>query len=328
MVRLLTAFALATLSAAVLSAPAKPAAAPAAPAQPAAAPAAPAAAAPAAAFTEPTLQRIRETGVIRIAHRESSIPFSYLDGNKKPVGYAMDLCLLVADALRRDLKLPRLQVETVPVSSANRIPAIVSGQADLECGSTTNNLERRKQVDFTHPHYFAGARLLVPAGSSIKRLADLRGKRIVTTKGTTTATALKAQAEKGLIAASIIEAKDHDESFATLERGDADAFAMDDVLLYSQRASSKEPRKWEVVGEFISVEPLAIMLRKGDPEFKKYVDGVIAHAMLDGVVRKAYGKWFLAAIPPKNVNLAIPMSPLLREQMLYPTDKVGDEIGH
>lgn len=325
MLRLIPALAIAAWSAAAFAAPAKPAAAPAAPATPAA-PAQPAAAAP-AALTTPTLQRIRETGVVRIAHREASIPFSYLDGDKKPVGYAMDLCLMVADAMRRDLKLPRLQVELVPVSSANRIPAIVSGQADLECGSTTNNLERRKQVAFTHPHYFAGARLLVPAGSPIKRLADLRGKRIVTTKGTTTATALKNQADKGLIAATITEAKDHDEAFATLERGEADAFAMDDILLYSQRAASKEPKKWEVVGEFISVEPLAIMLRKADPEFKKYVDEVIAHAMIDGAARKAYGKWFLAPIPPKNVNLAVPMSPLLREQMLYPSDKVGDEIG-
>lgn len=324
MLRLISALALAALPLAALAAPAKPDPAPAAPA--AAGPAAPAAATP-AAFTTPTLQRIRETGVIRLAHRESSIPFSYFDGNKKPVGYALDICLMVVDALRRDLKLPKLQVEYVAVSPAQRIPAIVSGQADLECGSTTNNLERRKQAAFTHPHYFAGARLLVRADSPIKRLADLRGKRIVTTKGTTTATTLKAQAEKGLIAATIIEAKDHNESFATLERGEADAFAMDDVLLYSQRAASKDPKKWEVVGEFISVEPLAIMLRKGDPDFKKYVDEVVAHAMLDGLVRKAYGKWFLNPIPPANANLAIPMSPLLREQMLYPTDKVGDEIG-
>ncbi|MFM2055278.1 MAG: hypothetical protein RL456_3315 [Pseudomonadota bacterium] len=275
----------------------------------------------------PTLQRVRESGVLVIAHREASIPFSYLDGDKKPVGYALELCLKVADALRRDLKLPNLRVEFVPVSSANRIPVIAQGKADLECGSTTNNAARRKEVAFAPAHYFAGARLLVRSNSGFKRLADLRGKRIVTTRGTTTATALKAAAEKGIVSATIVEAKDHDESFAMLEKGEADAFAMDDILLYSQRANAKDPARWEVVGEFISVEPLAIMLRRADPEFKRYVDGVISRAMIDGEVRKLYSRWFLSPIPPKGVNLGIPMSPLLREQMLFPTDKVGDELG-
>ncbi|MGE5665906.1 MAG: amino acid ABC transporter substrate-binding protein [Betaproteobacteria bacterium] len=275
----------------------------------------------------PTLQKVRDTGVLVIAHREASIPFSYLDADKKPVGYALELCLKVAEALRRDLKLPGLRVEFVPVSSANRIPTIAQGKADLECGSTTNNAARRKEVAFAPAHYFAGARLLVRSNSGIKRLSDLRGKRIVTTRGTTTATALKASADKGIVSATLVEAKDHDEAFAMLEKGEADAFAMDDILLYSQRANAKDPARWDVVGEFISVEPLAVMLRKGDPEFKRYVDGVISRAMIDGEVRKLYGRWFLSPIPPKGVNLGIPMSPLLREQMLFPTDKVGDELG-
>lgn len=275
----------------------------------------------------PTLQRVRDTGVLLIAHREASIPFSYLDADKKPVGYALELCLKVAEALRRDLKLPSLRVEFVPVSSANRIAAIAQGKADLECGSTTNNAARRKEVAFAPAHYFAGARLLVSGNSGIKRLSDLRGKRIVATKGTTIATALKSAAEKGIVSANIVEAKDHDEAFAMLEKGAVEAFAMDDILLYSQRANAKDPARWEVVGEFISVEPLAIMLRKGDPEFKRYVDSVISRAMIDGEVRKLYSRWFLSPIPPKGVNLGIPMSPLLREQMLFPTDKVGDELG-
>ncbi len=284
------------------------------------------AATPAPALSSPTLQRIRDTGVVRLAHRESSIPFSYFDANKRPVGYALDICLMVADALRRDLKLPNLKVEYVAVSPAARIPTLVEGKADLECGSTSNTAARRKDVAFTHAHYFAGARLLVAADSPYRRLSDLRGKRIVISKGTTTATALKAQAEKGLIASTLVEAKDYDEAFAILEKGEAEAFATDDILLYSLRAASKDPKKWEVVGEFISIEPIAIMLRKGDPEFKKFVDGVVARAMIDGLVRKSYNRWFLSPIPPKGTNLNIPMSPLLREQMLYPTDKVGDEI--
>ncbi|MEF9996298.1 MAG: amino acid ABC transporter substrate-binding protein [Burkholderiaceae bacterium] len=274
-----------------------------------------------------TLQRIRESGVIRLAHRESSIPFSYLDVKKRPIGYALDLCLMVADSLRHDLKLPGLKVEYVPVSPAARMSALLEGKADLECGSTSNTAARRKDVAFTNAHYFAGARLLVRSDSPYKRLSDLRGKRIVISQGTTAAAALKTQAGKGLIASTLVEAKDYDEAFAILEKGEADAFVTDDILLYSLRAASKDPGKWDVVGEFISVEPIAIMLRKGDPEFKKYVDGVLARAMIDGDVRKSYGKWFLAPIPPKGINLNIPMSPLLREQMLYPTDKAGDEIG-
>jgi len=312
MLRLISVLAAAVVSTAGFAAPATKSAAPAATTAPS----------PSA-----TLQRIRDTGVLRIAHREAASPFSYFDANKRPVGYAVDICLMVADALKRDLKLPGLKVEFVPVAPAARIPSLLEGKADLECGSTTNTAARRKDVAFSHAHFFAGARLMVRADSPVKRLADLRGKRIVTTKGTTTATALKAQAEKGLIASTLIEAKDHDEAFAILERGDADAFAMDDILLYSQRAASKDPKKWEVVGEFLSVEPIAIMLRKGDPEFKKFVDDTVSRAMIDGAVRKAYNKWFLAPIPPKGVTLNIPVSPMLREQFLYPTDKVGDEFG-
>lgn len=274
-----------------------------------------------------TLQRIRETGVIRLAHRESAIPFSYLDGNQRPVGYALDLCLMVVNSLRQDLKLPGLKVEYVPVAPAARIPALQEGRADLECGSTSNTAARRKDVAFTNAHYFVGARLLVRADSPYKHLSDLRGKRIVVSKGTTAANALKAQVEKRLIAATLVEAKDYDEAFALLEKGEAEAFATDDILLYSLRAASKNPAQWEVVGEFMSVEPIAIMLRKDDAEFKKYVDSVLTRAMIDGDVRKSYGKWFLAPIPPKGIKLNIPMSPLLREQMLFPTDKAGDELG-
>lgn len=276
----------------------------------------------------PTLAKIRDSGVVTLAYREASIPFSYLDQNKRPIGYAVDLCMRVVDALRRDLKLPGLRVETLPVTAANRIAAIKDGKADLECGSTTNNAARRKDVGFTVTHYFAGAKLLTRNDSGITRLADLRGKTVVSTRGTSPLAALRAAEEKGIIGgARILEGKDHDESFAILERGEAQAFAMDDILLYGFRATAKDPKAWAVVGEFISVEPLAIMLRRDDPEFKKYVDTVLSRAMIDGEVRSLYNKWFLSPIPPKGVNLGIPLSPLMRDQLSFPTDKVGDQLG-
>lgn len=283
---------------------------------------------PAAAPQLPTMAKIRDTGVVTLAYREASIPFSYLDQNKRPVGYAMDLCMRVVESLRRDLKMPSLRVELLSVTPATRIGAIKEGKADLECGSTTNNASRRKDVAFTVTHYYAGAKLLTRVDSGIGRLTDLRGKAVVSTRGTTPLAALRAAEEKGMIGgARILEGKDHDESFAILERGEAQAFAMDDILLYSLRATAKDPKAWAVVGEFITVEPLAIMLRKDDPEFKKYVDTVLSRAMIDGEVRNLYNKWFLSAIPPKGVNLGIPLSPLMRDQLAYPTDKVGDQIG-
>jgi glutamate/aspartate transport system substrate-binding protein len=283
---------------------------------------------PAAPPPPPTLAKIRDTGVIAIAYREASIPFSYLDQNKRPVGYAMDLCMRVVESLRRDLKMPSLRVELLSVTPATRIGAIKEGKADLECGSTTNNAARRKDVAFTVTHYYAGAKLLTRTDSGINRLSDLRGKVVVSTRGTTPLAALRAAEEKGIIGgARILEGKDHDESFAMLERGEAQAFAMDDILLYSLRATAKDPKAWAVVGEFITVEPLAIMLRRDDPDFKRYVDTVLSRAMIDGEVRALYNKWFLSAIPPKGVNLGIPLSPLMRDQLSFPTDKVGDQLG-
>ncbi|MGH6610022.1 MAG: amino acid ABC transporter substrate-binding protein, partial [Burkholderiaceae bacterium] len=237
------------------------------------------------------------------------------------------LCMRVVDALRRELRVPNLRVEYLPVTPATRIQAIAEGKADLECGSTTNNAARRKQVAFTITHYYAGAKLLTRTDSKVQRLSDLQGKTVVSTRGTSPLAALRTAQEKGMINARIIEGKDHDESFAMLERGEADVFAMDDILLYSLRANAKDPQNWVIVGELISVEPLSIMLRRNDPEFKRFVDTVLSRAMIDGDVRTLYNKWFMSPIPPKGINLNIPLSPLMREQMTFPTDKVGDEMG-
>jgi ABC-type amino acid transport substrate-binding protein len=275
----------------------------------------------------PTLQTIRESGSITLANRESSIPFSYLDQNKKPVGYALDLCMKVVEALRRELRMPNLRVEFLPVSAAQRIPAIVDGKADLECGNTTNTAARRKQVAFTVTHYFAGGRLLVRSDSKIQRLSDVGSRIVVVNAGSTHAQYLDSATAKGLFKGRKVEVKDADAGFAELEAGRAAAYLHDDIVLFALRASSKEPQQWEVVGELTTVEPLAIMLRRNDPEFKKFVDLVLSRAMVDHEVNTAYRRWFLNPIPPRGITLGIPVSALLREQFTFPTDKVGDEIG-
>lgn len=276
----------------------------------------------------PTLTKIRATGVITLAHREASVPFSYIDENKRPVGYAMELCLRVVDAVRRQLQLPNLRVEYLMVSAAERLPAIQSGKADLECGNTTNTAERRRSVAFTVTHYFAGGRLLVRTGSKIQRLTDLRNQTVVTTRGSTHAKTVQSRLDRGILPnVRLLEVKGATEAFAALESGQAQGFLFDDIVLYSLRAGHAKPQAFEVVGEFTSVEPLAVMLRKDDPEFKKLVDVTLSHVMVDGNIRQIYRKWFEAPIPPKGVNLRVPMNELMRDQVRFPSDKVGDEIG-
>ncbi|CAG9171661.1 amino acid ABC transporter substrate-binding protein [Cupriavidus respiraculi] len=282
------------------------------------------AAAPAPAHAaSPVLQRIKEAGAIRIAHRESSVPFSFVaDG--KPVGYAVDLCLRVADAVRAALKQPNLKVEWVPVTPANRIPAIVDGKADLECGSTTNNRERREQVAFTIPHYIAGSRMLVKTASNIHKWSDLKGKTAVSTTGTTPLTVLRTLNEGNAMQLKIVEAKDHAEAFRMVEQGKADAFVMDDVLLYGLRANAGKPADYAITGDLLTIEPYAIMLPKHDAEFKKLVDQTLINAIYDQDTQKLYRKWFQSPIPPRGVNLDIPMSYLLRDSFKFPSDKVAD----
>lgn len=269
------------------------------------------------------VQRIQVTGVLRIAHRESSVPFSFVaDG--KPMGYAVDLCLRVAESLRTALKMPQLRVEYVPVSPASRIPAIVEGKADLECGSTTNNRDRRELVAFTVPHYIAGSRMIVKTDSGLHKWSDLRGKTVVSTTGTTPLVQVRKMNESGALGWKIVEAKDHAEAFAMIESGRADAFVMDDVLLYGLRANAKTPAQFTVTGDLLTIEPYAIMLSKRDPEFKKLVDKAIIASIYDQETQKLYRKWFQSPIPPNGITLDIPMSYLLRDSFKFPSDKVAD----
>ncbi|WP_396269832.1 amino acid ABC transporter substrate-binding protein [Ideonella sp.] len=271
---------------------------------------------------QPIIEKLRKGGSITIAHRESSVPFSYLDGNQKPVGYAVDICLKVAEAVKKQLALKELEVKYRKVSAADRIQVIESHQAELECGSTTNNAERRAKVAFTIPHYITGARYLVRADSPIKELADFEGKTLVSTKGTTPLKAVDRANKDRLLKIQILEAPDHARAVEMVEKGEADGFAMDDVLLFGLRVASAKPDKLKVVGKLLTIEPLAIMLPKDDPAFKRIVDDELKRLIRSGEAQALYERWFMKPIPPKNTALNLPMNYLLKEFWKYPTDVV------
>jgi len=284
----------------------------------------PAQAAPAAAAvpTGPVLDRIRQTGKILIAHRESSVPFSYLDADKKPMGYAVDLCLKLAEAVRKRLEMKALAPEFVLVTAGNRIQMVVDGKADLECGSTTNNAERRQKVAFTIPHYITGARYMVLADSPIAELPMFEGKKLVSTKGTTPLKEVDRANRERLLRITIVEAPEHAKAMQMVLAGEVDGFVMDDVLLYGLISSSAEPGKLKVVGKFLTIEPLAIMMRKDDPEFKKICDEEMKRLILSREAYAIYDHWFNKPIPPKNLPLNLPMNYLLRDFWKYPSDQV------
>jgi len=268
-----------------------------------------------------TLKKIGASNTIVIGHRESSIPFSYLDDKQQPIGYSMDLCLRIVDAVKARLNLPGLQVKFNPVTSQTRIPLITNGTVDLECGSTTNSVERQKQVAFGVSTFITSVRMAVKANSGINSLTDLDGKAVATTTGTTSDRYIK-QAEIGKkIDVKNIYGKDHAESFLLLDTGRAAAFVMDDVLLAGLIANAKRPADFTIVGDALSVEPYGIMLRRDDAPFKKLVDDTLIGLMKSGEIEKIYSKWFLAPIPPKGINLNLPLSPQLGEAIKNPNDK-------
>jgi glutamate/aspartate transport system substrate-binding protein len=270
-----------------------------------------------------TLEKIRRSGTITIGHRESSIPFSYYSSNEKVVGYAMDLCYLAADAVKASLGLQTLEVKLVPVTPSGRIPSILSEAIDLECGTTTNNLEREKVVSFSVTYFVAANRLMTKAKANLRTLDDLKGKTVVSTIGSTNLkqiSELDAQRHLGL---TILAAKDNGEAFRMLESDRADAFVMDDILLYTRMAHAAAPGDYAVSDDALSVEPYGIMLRRNDPAFKKVVDDAISAVYRSGDIHRIYAKWFLAPIPPNGVNLNIPMSASLKRVIEHPTDS-GD----
>lgn len=276
-----------------------------------------------AASAQGVLERVSGGGKMVIAHRESSVPFSYIDTKTgKPVGYAMDLCLRLAEVVRKKTGKKDMQVEFLAVTPANRIAMIEQGKADMECGSTTNNAERRQKVAFTVPHFITGARLLVKSASTIDRVEDLNGKKLVSTKGTTPLKAADQANRERLMGITILEAPDHAKAVEMVEKGEADAFVMDDVLLYGLAAGRPNPSALKVVGRFMTTEPLAIMLPKNDPEFKKLVDEEMRRLITSRDIYPIYEKWFAKPIPPNNTTLNLPVSYLLRDFWKYPTDQV------
>jgi ABC-type amino acid transport substrate-binding protein len=268
-----------------------------------------------------TLDKVKANGSISVAYRESSIPFSYLGSDGRPVGFGWEICARIVDEVKKAVGRPDLKVETQAVTSQNRIPLLQNGTIDIECGSTTNNSERAKQVAFAINYFYTGTRFLVKANSPVKSVADLKGKKVVSTTGTTNYQVLrKINAERNL-GFDLIAAKDHADSALLVTAERADAFGMDDILLYGLRANAVNPNELAVVGESIQVEPYAIMLRKDDPAFKKLVDDTLAALMKSGQFETLYKKWFESPIPPKGINLNAPMSPELRENLKALSDK-------
>ncbi|PKO86963.1 MAG: amino acid ABC transporter substrate-binding protein [Betaproteobacteria bacterium HGW-Betaproteobacteria-12] len=268
-----------------------------------------------------TLKKIKDTGSITLGHRESSIPFSYYDDKQQVIGYSQELMLKVVDSIKADLKLAKLDTRLMPVTSANRITLIQNGTVDIECGSTTNNLERQKQVGFSTTIFVIGTRLMTKKTSGINDFADLAGKNVVTTAGTTSERLIRKMNEEKKLGMNIISAKDHGEAFLTLETGRAVAFMMDDALLYGEMAKAKKPGDWTVVGTAQSKEAYGCMLRKDDAEFKKLVDAALTKAMTSGDADKIYAKWFMNPIPPKGLNLSMPLSVEMKALYKAPNDK-------
>ena len=275
----------------------------------------------AAAQAGGTLDKVKASGEITLAYRESSIPFSFLDDKAQPVGFAHEICLRIVDDVKKAVGRPDLKVNLQAVTSANRIPLLQNGTIDIECGSTTNNSDRGKQVQFATNYFYTGTRFLVKTGLNIKSIDDLKGKTVVSTTGTTNYKILRNLNEEKKLGIDLLAAKDHAESAIMVESGRAVAFGMDDILLYGLRASAQNPAELSVVGEPIQVEPYAIMVRKDDPAFKKLVDDTLAAMMKSGEFETLYKKWFQSPIPPKGINLNAPMSKELIDNMKALSDK-------
>ena len=260
---------------------------------------------------EGTLKKINETGVVRVGHRQNSVPFAFVDPNGKPVGYALDLCAFVVEAIERELG-KELKIELVPVTPENRFDMVTSGKVDIECGSTTNNVDRRKFVAFSPTMYVTGTKLLVPHASKVRFLDDLKGKTVVVTRGTVQESAMKALNERRQLGLVLVTGADHRESFQLLAAGKADAWANDDILLYGLLAETDSRDKYRVVGDFLTFDPYALMFRKDDPDFAEVVEQAFQQLAESRTILYVYDRWFLQKLP-SGINLNVPISPHLEE---------------
>ncbi|MDT8997697.1 transporter substrate-binding domain-containing protein [Paucibacter sp. APW11] len=275
---------------------------------------------PAWAADSPTLQRIRDTGVIVIGYRSTSLPFSYLDAKLKPIGYSMDLCERIVEAVAKRMELPDLEVKLIPVSSATRLPMMANGTLDLECGVTTNTVERRKAQAFSLTTFVAESKLLSKKGSGVQTVDDLRGKPVSSTIGTTSIQFLNKLNQQRGLDIRILVGQDDQEAFRAVQTDRAVAFAMDDVLLRSLVAQVSNPQDYQIADTPLSVEPYGIGLNRDDPEFKQWVDEVLRGLFKSGEIATIYRKWFQSPIPPRGLNLQLPMSEAFKQLMRAPTD--------
>jgi len=276
---------------------------------------------PAFAQTAGTLDKVKQSGAITLAYRESSVPFSYLDDKAQPVGFGHEICLKIVDEVKKVTGRSDLKVNLQAVTSANRIPLLQNGTIDIECGSTTNNSTRGKQVQFAINYFYTGTKFLVKTGTTVKSIEDLKGKTIVSTTGTTNYQIIRRLNEEQKLGIELLGAKDHADAALMVESGRAVAFGMDDILLYGLRASAQNPSSLAVVGDPIQVEPYAIMMRLDDTAFRKVVNDTLTGLMKSGEFTKLYNKWFMSPIPPKGINLNAPMSPELVENLKALSDK-------
>jgi glutamate/aspartate transport system substrate-binding protein len=272
-----------------------------------------------------TLAKIKAAGKVVIGTRDSSAPLAYTTGDGKYTGYHVEVCNRIADAIKTELKQPNLGVEYALVTSQNRIPLVVNGTVDLECGSTTNNKARQAQVAFAPTTYVTNVRIAVRGNSGITKIADLKGKKVATTTGTTSVQLLRKHERGQNVNFDEVFGKDHADSFLLMESGRADAFVMDDNILAGLIVNSKTPSEFKIVGESLSEEPIAIMYRKDDPAFKKVVDGAVVNMMKSGELEKIYNKWFMQPIPPRNVAVNMPMTPSLKNAIANPNDKPAED---
>lgn len=268
-----------------------------------------------------TLKKIKALGAITIGYRESSIPFSYLDNRAQPIGYAIDLCMKIVDAVKLKLNMPDLEVRTQPVTSSNRIPLLKNGTIDLECGSTTNSMVRQKQVSFGPTYFLINVTAAVKKSSGITTIAQLDGKTVSTTSGTTSVPLLRSYQRGREVRVKEIYGKDHAEAFLLMAEDRAVAFVMDDILLAGQIANAKKPELYKILPESLRREPYSMMLRRDDPQFKALVDQAVGDVMRSGEIVGIYEKWFTQPIPPRNRNLHFPLSDALREAFRDPNDK-------
>ncbi|MGE5546360.1 MAG: transporter substrate-binding domain-containing protein [Solirubrobacterales bacterium] len=276
--------------------------------------------------SEGTLDKVKRTGTVALGIREASYPLSYLDEMKKPIGYHIDICHRIVDAVKAKLSLPGLKVQYVPVTSQNRITMLAGGQIDLECGSTTNNEARQTQVAFAPTTYLATVRMAVRKESGITDIAQLAGKTVVTTSGSTGIELLRENPIGRKLDFHPVYGKDHADSFAMLETSAAAAFVMDDNLLAGLIMTSRTPSAFEIVGRPLDLQPIAIMYRKNDPAFKQVVDGTVAGLMKSGEINRLYTKWFESPIPPKDISLNFAMSEVLKLMLRYPDSSPAESF--